>query len=107
VFAVVDRDKIHGLWKKDPPTNCMSGIAAQFRLDVAGDFDLIFLEDNVETLLALARNEEIRGKPGPDERDRVLNRAAHDSDSRNRIRAKCASFNRLVLRIAEAIKPGL
>ncbi len=110
VFAVIDRDKIRQLWRYPgpPPPDCKPGIAEPFRLDAPGDYDLVFLVDNMESLVAAARNAlavpHPSTKPNPDERDRLLARAAWGArDVRAAIRGSCTSFDRLVARIVRRL----
>jgi len=103
VLAVVDRDKIKDLLSQ-PVTDCMSGISKRFREAAPGDYELIFMIDNVETLIvsacrALGESEPTR-KPTPDERDRILAKAVWGERAhRARIRSTCPSFDRVVRRI--------
>ena len=108
VFVVVDRDRIRDLWKTSPdqPADCMSSISQRFREDARGDYDLVFLVHNVESLIKTTC--EVLGKPyparklGPDERDRLLGGAAwaRTPAARSTIRDQCPSFNRLVARLS-------
>jgi hypothetical protein len=107
VFAVVDRDKIRQLWKApNRPADCMSSVGQQFRQDAPGDYDLVFLVDNVESLIKAAcaafGDSYPDSKPGPDLRDRLLGRAAWapSQSPRSAIRTQCPSFNRLVGRLS-------
>jgi hypothetical protein len=110
VFAVIDRDKVHALWSRgDRPSNCMSGISQRFRKEAEADYDLIFLIDNVESLMQAvcgALEEPFSGhKPPPDERD-LLFKAISWSTPRQRQAAcdTCPSFDRLVRRVANAVQ---
>jgi len=110
VFVVVDRDKIRDLWKSADiqPANCMTGISQRFHQDAPGDYDLLFLIDNVESLIeaaCLALDIPCpEAKPNPDERDRLLARATWSSQNvRAAIRKRCPSFDRVVKRIANRI----
>ncbi|MFH0902366.1 MAG: hypothetical protein V2A73_17170 [Pseudomonadota bacterium] len=109
VFAVVDRDKIRELWKNQEsiPMDCMTAIRGRFHQDAPGKYDLVFLEQNVETLLvaALALNgQSLKEKPAPDERDRILVGLARDVPSRRaQLRRDCGSFDRLVTRVAARV----
>lgn len=82
VIAVVDRDQLHDLWRppKPPPPTCTSGMVARFRQDADGDYDLVLLDRNMESLIevvchALGRDPP-RTKPTPGQRDQLLMRAA-------------------------------
>jgi hypothetical protein len=107
VFAVLDRDKVRELWKLPGPMppECMSAIAERFRQDAPGDYDLVFLVDNVESLLrasaSILEQEAPKHKPTPNERDRILARLAwSDAAKRGRLLELCPSFERLVTRVA-------
>jgi hypothetical protein len=109
VLAVVDRDKIRELWKVPGPMppDCIPGIAQRFREDAPGDYDLVLLVENVETLVDAAASALNRtpasGKPTPGERDRVLATVAWgDPRQRQQVRGRCPSFERLVMRVAAA-----
>ncbi len=114
VLAVIDRDKVINLWKHGRrPSDCMSGITARFREDAAGDYDLIFLVRNMETLVEAAcqamRLDTRSRKPTPDQRDRLLGRAASRGEApqvRATIRRDCPSFDRIVTRVARALAPS-
>src|SRR5688572_20489274 len=54
VLAVLDRDKIRDLWRAQRPSDCMTSISQTFRQDVPGNYDLVFLVSNVETLIEVA-----------------------------------------------------
>ena len=110
VFAVVDRDKVRQLWKApSQPADCMSSIGHRFRQDAPGDYDLVFLVDNVESLIEAAcaalGEPYPDSKPGPDLRDRLLGRAAWASSQtlRRAIQTQCPSFSRLVGRLAARV----
>lgn len=106
VLAVVDSDQLHDLWPpKPPPPTCISGRVARFRQDAAGDYELVLLVKNMETLIEAAckatHQRVAKGKPKPDERDALLARAVWGTtDVRQAIRAGCPSFDRLVTRVA-------
>jgi hypothetical protein len=111
VFAVLDRDKVRELWKsRGPmPVDCNAGIRDRFRTDAPGDYDLVFLVQNVESLLGAASAalgiDKLRSKPNPDERDRLLLRCTGPNATvRGQIRENCQSFDRLVRRVGEALK---
>jgi hypothetical protein len=110
VFAVIDRDKVRQLWKASSrPADCMSGISQQFRHDAPGEYDLVFLIENVESLIKAAcaalGERYPNSKPGPDLRDRLLAKAAWapNQTSRSEIRKQCPSFSRLVDRISARV----
>ncbi len=113
VYAVLDRDKIRELWKPGPmPADCKQAIAEQFKLDAPGEYDLVFLEQNIESLLRAALESmasevpEAPWKPNPDERDRILSRVAWaTARERDEVRRRCPSFDRLVTRVAAKLRP--
>jgi hypothetical protein len=111
VIAVVDLDQIHNLWPpKPPPPRCMSGITARFRQDANGDYDLVFLVRNMETLVETvcrAVGQDLPpSKPDPDQRDQLLLPAAWAAQPvRRAIRQGCASFDRLVTRVTGHLRP--
>jgi hypothetical protein len=103
VVAVLDRDKAHKLWSHlhPSPSNCMQGIRRQFRIEAPGEYDLVFLINNVEDLvnaaLQVMSKPPLMYKPDPDERDRILGEAVWGSrDVRAAIRVLCPSFDRIV-----------
>ncbi|MFO0750880.1 MAG: hypothetical protein U1F43_35195 [Myxococcota bacterium] len=104
VVAVIDRDKARDLWKKSPPPvpDCKSGIAARLRSEAPRDYELIFLEANVETLvertcMVLGRVVPAE-KPTPLARDGILADATWRASRtpRDQIRAACPSFDQIV-----------
>lgn len=110
VIAVVDSDQLHDLWPpKPPPPTCTSGLVARFRQDAAGDYDLVLLVRNMETLIQsvceATRQRVPEGKPKPDERDGLLSRATWGTaDVRHALRDGCPSFDRLVTRVARHLR---
>jgi hypothetical protein len=112
VFAVVDWDRAAELWKAaSPPPNCMSAVRERIAMDItSGDYELVFLVQNMESLLDACEDarhiKNVGRKPTPDERDRVLGRIIWGDASpsaRERLRAKCPSFDRLVKRVAATL----
>jgi hypothetical protein len=106
LIAVLDRDRAHELWPHDKPPNCMQGISQRFRASASGTYDLVFLVNNTETLLDATcdalRHPRPTAKPDPDERDRILNKAAWATpDVRHEIRQLCQSFDRIVTTVAK------
>lgn len=101
----LDRDQLHDLWPTPSPS-CRSGITARFRQDAEGDYDLVLLERNMETLIEITCQILGRHVPpkDPDERDRVLLTAvwppSGTTDIRQTIRHSCPSFARIVARVA-------
>jgi hypothetical protein len=113
LFAVFDRDKAHELWSsKENVPNCMSGIAARLKQDAPGDYEVVFLGANIESLLSAAAQAlgfpSPATKPAPDERDRLLGRLTWDTpEARRKTRSTCPSFDRLVQRVASTFRtPG-
>jgi hypothetical protein len=102
VVAVIDVDKAHKLWSPGVvPASCKSAMNKRIHQEVEGDFDLVFLEQNMESLLnacdpaGLAR---LGRKPTPFERDQILGRAASGNPATpmNSVLEGCPSFARLV-----------
>ncbi|MBN1612151.1 MAG: hypothetical protein JW940_36305 [Polyangiaceae bacterium] len=113
LFAVFDRDKTHELWpSKDNVPNCMSGVAARLKQDAPGDYEVVFLRDNIESLLSAAAQAlgfpSPANKPTPDERDRLLGQLTWGTaEARRKTRSTCPSFDRLVRRVAATFQtPG-
>ncbi|KAB2930077.1 MAG: hypothetical protein F9K24_17970 [Leptonema illini] len=111
VVAVLDRDKILDLWKKPgpPPADCWNEIDTRMKSDAPGEYCLLLIEQNIESLLeaaCAALSQPVpEKKPNPNERDTVLNRAAWENLTvRADIRQRCPSFDRIVRRVTEAIR---
>jgi hypothetical protein len=109
VFAVIDRDKAREIWKTDPPADCMTAIRERIRKEAtSGDYELVFLVQNMESLID-ACDDGFRSrlggrKPTPDERDSILGRVAWETPSRlPSILKNCPSFERLVIRVVNAL----
>jgi hypothetical protein len=103
VCAVFDKDRAHEMFPPGRrPTPCNQGLTEAVRSSAAGDYKLVFLVRNVESLLDAAATrlgEKPAGKPDPDQRDRLLNRAAHGGltrEGRVALAAEVAGFARLV-----------
>jgi hypothetical protein len=113
VLAVIDKDKARDLWKgraQPPSPPCMSGMVARLHEDAPGDYDVVFLEENMETLVDVvckANGQPLPSiKPRPDRRDQLLMPAAWASASvRHAIRSGCPSFDRLVSRVGRHLRP--
>ena len=108
VIAVVDRDQIHGYWQANPPTNCMTGILDRIASECRGRRDLVFLIDNMETLVAACCEAltvpRPSKKPNPAERDRIIAKIAMgDRRLRDDVQHRCPSFARLVTLIDAAL----
>jgi hypothetical protein len=109
VCAVLDRDQAVNLWPAGSrPATCLSGIRAAVAGLAPGDYELILLDTNVETVVtaccgALGSVAPV-SKPSPDERDRILTRAAWSAAStRASVRSAVPSFDRLVRWIANNV----
>jgi hypothetical protein len=69
------------------------------------------LEENTETLILAAREELAmappRGKPSPDDRDRILSKLAWNPERtlRDGLRRAVPSFDRLVRRVLALLPP--
>lgn len=101
VCAVIDRDRIRDCWKASPCSDCIGGICARIRADALGDYYLVLLVRNMETLTrassALLGDAAPTVKPTPSERDAVLRRLAFgDARLRAALRTQVPSFERLV-----------
>jgi hypothetical protein len=111
VFAVIDRDKAREIWKPAPlPADCMAAIRTRIAREVGSSkYELVFLVQNMESLVDAcdvgARVNLERRKPTPDQRDRILGRAAWDFSPapRSGILSACPSFKRLVDRVGDAL----
>jgi hypothetical protein len=112
VIAVIDRDKVSELLSKLPlePLDCNGALVKQFRAETAGNYQLVLLVENVETLVdavvGALGGARPTTKPTPDERDRVLVRAAWSPNRslRDDIRGACQSFDRVVKKVANACR---
>ena len=108
VVVVLDRDRVADLCVT-PGADCMKGITSRLQKDAPGDYELVFLVDNTETLVAAACTAlgiaAPNQKPTPDERDRYLGRAAWAPERgvRDDIRTSCPSFARLVEKLLAAL----
>jgi hypothetical protein len=111
VFAVIDRDKAREIWKPAPlPADCMSAIRTRIATDVGGsEYELVFLVQNMESLIhacgegSLMKPQTL--KPNPDQRDRILGRAAWEASPAVRLKLllTCGSFGRLVDRVGAVL----
>lgn len=107
VFAVFDRDQVHRLWHEQR-VRCRQGLRDRIRSEAKGDYEILFLEENVETLTAASSRalDKVAGgaKPTPEERDSLLNHLAWSTlDRRTRVREQVPSFDRLVRKIGERL----
>jgi hypothetical protein len=115
VFAVIDWDRVADLWKTASSLpNCMSSIRDRLAMDIpCGDYELVFLVQNMESLLDACddpRHVKTKGrKPTPDERDRVLGRITWVASlsPRQGVLTRCPSFDRLVGKVADALAQQL
>jgi hypothetical protein len=109
VVAVFDRDKAHLLRGKAHETaRCRSALLATIKSEAPGDYQVILLEDNAETLvqaclLALGESAPEK-KPTRDERDGYLRAVAGRPDLRTKVRNEIPSFDRLVLKVGELVR---
>lgn len=112
VVGVFDWDEVDRLWSPPPP-RCKAEIKAKLHGEVAHPVVLVFLEQNVESLLAVAcevlgRDEPV-AKPTPDQRDRLLaplHCHGSSAEPRRRLREKSPSFDYLVRKVAALARPA-
>lgn len=111
VLAVIDKDKALDLWKgRARPPSCMSGMTTRLHEDAPGDYEVVFLDRNVDTLVDASCDATGRPVPAtkqsPDARDQLLMHAVWATPSvRQAIRASCPSFDRLVARVGRHLRP--
>lgn len=111
LFAVLDSDRIRERWRQDPPADCPPAIAQRIREEISGTYALAILVRNVESLVEAACRATgapvPSGKPRPDERDRLLDRAVWFAGPTERaaILLDCPSFGRLMARVARVLPP--
>lgn len=110
LFAVFDRDKVVKLWNvSDRPNDCMSGIQNRIRQDAPGEYELVFLCENMESLVEACCKALSRPLPkeklDPNERDVLISRVAWspDPEIRKSVLAECPSFARLVEKVAAVL----
>lgn len=102
VCAVLDRDKAPELWPAGQrPPACLSGIRTAVSERARGDYELVLLIENMETLVeACCRammTDMPRAKPSPDTRDQILRKLVwSEPESRTNVRNAVPSFDRLV-----------
>lgn len=111
VVAVIDRDKAAKLWKDKPfsAPDCMSGLKDQLQKDAPGEYELVFLVENTESLTdaVCADSQKPCGanKPTPDERDQLLGKAAWGEPAlRKQVLERVPSFARLVEKVARNLR---
>lgn len=114
VVVVLDHDRLAELLRRNTGGGlpaCMSGQTNRLRQIAPGDYEVNFLIQNVETLTEAAAKalgrEALKGKPPPDERDRLLGEAAwhRHVEVRTRIVSDVPSFARLVNKVAAHFSP--
>lgn len=111
VVAVIDKDKVGDLLTRagSPAPGCIGGSVDGFHDKAPGDYELVLLVENVESLVSAALEalgeEPSREKPNPDERDRTLKRVDGTPSYRRAVRDKVPSFDRLVRRVASLLRP--
>ena len=102
VCAVLDLDQVLNLWHSNRrPNNCFSGIREALSEDAPGDYEVVFLVENIESVIAACCNalsEPVPSKkPSLNERDRILSRVAAGSvGMRHVVRNSVPSFDRVV-----------
>lgn len=103
VCAVLDRDEAQKLLTSAGlrPPQCLSGIRTAVPDKAPGDYELVLLIENMETLIEACcqatRMDMPRSKPSPDLRDRILGKLAWgDAPARTAVRNAVPSFHRLV-----------
>ena len=112
VCAVLDRDKAPELWRVgERPPACLSGIRTAVAAKAPGDYELVLLIENMETIIEACcqatRMDRPRSKPSPDLRDRILGKLAWgDADARTSVRNAVPSFHRLVKWVTTRLTPG-
>ncbi|MEX1367036.1 MAG: hypothetical protein AB1Z98_28170, partial [Nannocystaceae bacterium] len=88
-------------------------IDARLRQDAPGDYELVFLVQNMETLVfavcSVTGRPAPSRKPNPDERDRILAGVVwgETPEVRRRIRDECPSFDRIVGKVAAPLRTML
>jgi hypothetical protein len=109
VCAVIDRDKVQELWPAGQrPPACLSGIRRALAAKAPGNYELVLLIDNMETIIEACcqatRSDMPRSKPSPDTRDRILRKIAWgDASARASVRGTVPSFERLVQWVASQL----
>jgi hypothetical protein len=112
VVAVIDRDRARELWPAAEAADCMSGIKRRLSEDAPGDYEVVFLHRNVESLVeavcAALRLPVPAKKPNPNDRDEILLKATSASiEVRGEVRRLCASFDRLEIRVGAKLQSTL
>lgn len=107
VVAVLDRDKAQDLWSQKPP-NCFGGLRSALRHDAPGDYDVVFLVDNIESIIVAcchALGEPVpTTKPSPNHRDRIIGKVVWcPASARQAVCIAVPSFGRLVQRVADRL----
>jgi hypothetical protein len=110
VCAVIDRDKVQELWPAGQrPPRCLSGTRAAVAAKAPGEYELILLIENMESIIAACcqatRGDMPGSKPSPDMRDQILRKVAWsgEASARATIRDAVPSFDRLVRWVARQL----
>ena len=107
VIAVIDRDRIREQLP-DNPAACMQGLKEKIHLQAPGNYEVVFLVENIESLVAdccMALGEvPPPRKLNPIERDQILSKAAWAPPERRLVLlSRSPSFARLVAKVAEKL----
>lgn len=113
VMAILDSDQIAGLLGEPMPAPiCLVRASKATLAKFPGDYQLLLLERSVDTLVSsvcqLTSQQLVRNKATPDERDRILCKAAWNPSRRVRddLRGLVPTFDRLVRRLAKVLNEG-
>lgn len=106
VCAVFDRDKAHRMWGQEKqPARCRTALLQKIKNDAPGAYEVVFLEQNVETLLQACA--QVLGLAAPAAksikgRDQMLQRVAYhpSCEIRMQVRKEVPSFDRLVRKVS-------
>lgn len=107
VVSVLDRDKAQDLWSPKAP-NCFGGLRSALRQDAPGEYDVVFLVDNIESIVAAcchSLGEPVpTTKPAPNHRDRIIGKVVWGPlSTRQGVCNAVPSFERLVQRVADRL----
>ncbi len=110
VLAILDHDQIVGLWKDRRDLQipkCMTRQKQQLKEDAEGEYEIVFLVDNMESLtsavITQSEGEPWNSKPTPEERDEILQIAVGNPVLRAQVLKEVPSFARLVCKVAERL----
>jgi hypothetical protein len=109
VVAVLDRDRAHELCGLKSRPACKSLLLQPLRRQAPGEYELILLEDRLETLFDACRRalgqKGLPVKPNPNERDDIFRKIAFgpSPDPRKQVRREVPSFDRLVGKVRDLI----